>query len=572
MAVRIRESTLTGTRRIEDRTVEATASGSLRLPGELPDVASVIRWTALCSVDRVEPDPASGRVEAHGRVRVWVVYQAAGAESPDPAGGVFGGRLDGELSFSASAEVPQEGENPSWSVTPVVRDVDGRFRPDGRTADVDTVVNLRFEATATEESRVVSQVWASPPERIEASTATLRLRTILGRASHRLSVEEAHGLDLPGGPGSRFRVLDVHVQPILQPGQASTGEVIAKGELAYEVLYAAQQSSSAQLGLDESPGGVLPGGDGVVSGEEGSPSASPAWVVKLASWTGSEGFESAIPIEGTAPASLVRTSARVVDVAVRTLVADGMVVISSQVELQAMAMRQDSVPVITDLRAEGGTIEQRKISRRLDAPAGEGRRTFSSSATLDLPQGQVPIDRIVWSGSSVESLSARAEPGRVHVSASLTPWAYYLPHRADAQSGGLRFAAWPSALSVEQVVALPDLRPEAEVEARIESVTSEFDLISRQTVEVTVSGTCRVEAQTASVQDVLAEAVFVKPPEGPEPLLYLVVTQAGDTVWKLSRRYRTSPERILAANPDLQGYDETQALPVGARLFIVRGA
>lgn len=568
MAVKIRETELVLSRRLEDRSVEATASGTLRLPSELPDAGTPIRWKALASIERVAPDPGAGRLEARGTVRAWVVYAAAGSESPDPAGALYGGRLEGELPFVAWIDLPPEGSDVGWQATAHVRDVDGRFRGDGRTADVDAVVSVQFAGVVGETTTAVSQLSATPPDRAEVTSANLRLNVFHGSERTRLALEEAHGLDLPAGTAARLRVLDVHVEPIITSAEARQGEVQVRGELGFELLYVVQRHA------DEQP--EQPGAEATPEAEESRPAEGAAartarlWDVQLAAWSSTEGWETTLPIDGVGPGSRVRAQARVVDATVRTLPAEGLVYITCQVDAEAQASTVRTVPVVADIRSSGPqSVEVRKIAVALESPAGEGRRTFTASGTVEMTGTLPPVDRIVWSGVQIDSVSVRAEAGRAHVTASLTPWAYYLPYKPDARAMGLVFAFWPGSVSVEQVVSVPDLKADAEASATLTGLSVEADLINRQTVEFTVSGTCTVEARLFSSQEVVAEAVAVRQATGRQPSIYLVVTQPGDTLWKLSRRYHTTTQRVLATNPTLGAHEETAALPPGSRLFIM---
>ena len=567
VAVKIRETELVLSRRLEDRSVEATASGSLRLPSELPDAGTPVRWKALASIDRVAPDPGSGRLEARGTVRVWVVYAAAGSESPDPAGALYGGRLEGELPFTAGIDLPPEGEEARWQATAHVRDVDGRFRSDGRTADVDAVVSVRVGAVVNEATTAVSQISATPPDRAEVSVTNLRLNEFHGWERTRLALEEAHGLDLPSGPAARLRVLDLHVEPVITAAEAGQGEVLLRGELAFELLYAVQRHAENQA---EFPGAEVSSEDDAEHPAEAAAARTVRlWDVQLATWSSAEAWETTLPIEGVGPGSRVRARAQVVDATVRALPAEGLVFITCQLDVEAQASTLRTVPVVADVRTSGPqSVEVRKIAVALETPAGEGRRTFTAGGTVEITGTLPPVERVLWSGVQVDGVSVRAEAGRAHITASLTPWAYYLPYKPDARAAGLVFAFWPGAVSVEQVVSVPDLKPDAEVTVALTGLSVEADLINRQTMEFTVSGTCTAEARVSSSQEVVAEAVAVRQATGRQPAIYLVVTQPGDTLWKLSRRYRTTAQRILATNPELGAHEETQALPAGSRLFI----
>ena len=567
MAVKIRETELLLSHRLEARSVEATASGTLRLSPELPDAGTAIRWKALAAVDRVVADAETGRLEVRGSLHAWVVYAAAGSESPDPVGALYGGRLEGELTFVAGFDLPPEGVEARWEATAQVRDVDGRFRGDGRTVDVDAVVQVVAMGTVAERTTAVSHVAATAPDRIEATPANLRLNIFFqGAQRTRLAVEEAHGLDLPGGTAARLRVLDLHVEPVITGAEARQGEVEVRGETVFSLLYAIQRHA------EESP--PEPGGDGEEDEgvEPGAASRTTRlWDVQLAAWSSTEGWTTTIPVPGVEPGTRVRAQAQAADAVVRVLPAEGLVYITCQIDVEAQAWAVRTVPVVADIRSAGPLpVEVRKVELRLESPAGEGRRTFTAGGTVEITGTLPPVDRIVWSGVQIDSLTVRPDTGRAHVTASLTPWAYYLPYKADERATGIVFALWPGAVTLEQTVSVPDLKGEAEVRAALSSLSVEADLINRQTVEFTVSGTCAVEAWLPASQEVVAEAVAVRAAAERQPSIYLVVTQPGDTLWKLSRRYRTSAQRLLAANPALGVHEETTALPAGSRLFIVR--
>ena len=566
MAVKIRETELLLSRRLEARSVEATASGTLRLSPELPDAGTAIRWKALAAVDRVVADADKGRLEVRGSLRVWVVYAAAGSESPDPVGALYGGRLEGELTFVAGFDLPSEGIEARWEATAQVRDVDGRFRGDGRTVDVDAVVQVAVTGTVAERTTAVSHVSATAPDRVESTPVNLRLNILQGAQRTRLAVEEAHGLDLPGGAAARLRVLDLHVEPVVTAVEARQGEVEVRGETVFSLLYAIQRHT-------EEPS-AEPGGDGEEEQDLESGAATRAarlWDVQLATWSSTDGWTTTIPMGGVEPGTRARAQAQAADAVVRVLPAEGLVYITCQIDVEAQAWAVRSVPVVADIRSAGpASVEVRKVELQLESPAGEGRRTFTAGGTVEITGTLPPVDRIVWSGVQVDSVTVRPDAGRAHVTASLTPWAYYLPYKPDERATGLVFALWPGAVTLEQMVSVPDLKGEAEVRAALSSLSVEADLINRQTVEFTVSGTCTVEAWLPVSQEVVAEAVAVRAATERQPSIYLVVTQPGDTLWKLSRRYRTSAQRLLAANPALGAHEETTALPAGSRLFIVR--
>lgn len=564
------------TRRLEERTVDASASGSVRLGAELPDAGQVIRWQAFATVDRVGTEPGTGRVEAQGRVRVWAVYTARGSESSDPLGAVFGGHLEGEPRWMAWIDAPASSVPTVWDVRVQVRDVEGRFRADGRTADVDVVLSVTFSGAERQTTSLVTHAWATPPDRLEVVSAPLRLQVLLDAERSRFSVSESRALDLPAGAGTRFRVLDVRATPSITQVEAKPGAVVVRGEIGYELLYAVQRSSRTGAAAgDETPiadAGLLASEPEQPPATESSPAPSGRhWEAALASWSSAEPFVVTVPLANSGPAASGRAFATVSDVVVRAAPAEGIVHVTAEVDLAVHVYGARTLPVVTDLRpSEPTEVEQRRVSLGLESYLGEGRRTFSAQATVELPAGGAAVDRVLWCGARVESVSWRPEGSRLQVSLTLSPWMYYLPYRPDARTGGLVFMAWPSAMAVEQAVAMGELKPQAQATVGVVNLLAEADLINRQTVEFTVSGMVVAEARLGGEQEVVAEAVVAAPQEQPPPFFYLVVTQPGDTLWKLARRYRTSEQAIAQANPSLANLAATAPLGPGQRLFILR--
>lgn len=576
------------TRHLDERTVEATASGTLRLPSELPDVARAIHWRAFACVEQVKPDPGGGRVEASGRVRVWVVYTAAGSEAADPAGAVFGGRLEGDLAFTARADVGAFGEAAVWDVRVRVNDVDGRFRADARTADVDVVLQLTFAGIERTATSVVTHASATAPCRVESATAHLRAASIQSVERTRISLVEGRDLPVPRGAG-RVRILAADAAVAVTRAQVEAGGVAVEGSVSFELLYTYQRAPRAPEGASARPGTeagqatgegaaaevAAPGqaGPEEAGGISGGEPSERGWEAAFTTWTSAEPFRLSVPVGSAQPGHAVRARAAATDVVARAA-GEGRVELTVEVQVDVAVYATRALQVVTDIRGcEQLPVEQRKVSVAVENLLPEARRSFAASGTLELPAGQPPVERVLWCGVHLEPHPVRVDGNRAFVSASATPWMYYVPYKADARTGGLAFVSWPAAISVEQAVPLTEVRPQGQVHAWVSfsGVSAEADLINRQTVECSVAGTVVVSGRQWQEQEVVAEAVALQLRTGEAaPFFYLVVTQPGDTLWKLSRRYETSPESLAQANPELSGLELSAPLPVGRKLFVYR--
>ena len=551
------------TRHLDEQTVETTASGTLRLPAELPDVARPIHWRAFACVEQVKADPQGGRVEAAGRVRVWLTYAAAGSEAAEPAGALFGGRLEGDLGFVARAEAPPGSEAAAWDVRWRVVDVEGRVRGDGRSADVDVVLQVAFEGAEPMATAVVTQAAATEPCRVEATSVQLRPAALVALERGRITLSDGWELPVPRGAG-RARILQADAAVSLSRAQAEDGGVALEGSVRYDVMFAFQRPARAGAGGGEEEGEADEAATEVAE--------EPGWEVGFSSWSPPEPFQVTLPAAAVRPGQAVRARAAVSDLVVRAT-GDGRVELAAEVQLEAIVEAALTLQAVTDIRGcEQLPVEQRKVSLVVESPLPEARRSFAASATLELPNGQSPVDRLVWCGVHLEPQPVRVEGNRAFVVASATPWMYYVPYKAG-RDAGLVYVSWPSAITVEQAVALADTRSHGAVRAWVlfGGVSAEADLINRQTVEFSVAGVAVVHARQRQEQEVVAEAVAVPVRGGePAPFFYLVVTQPGDTLWKLSRRYDTSPEALARSNPELGGLELSAPLAPGRRLFVHR--
>ncbi|HEY8486382.1 MAG TPA: LysM domain-containing protein [Limnochordales bacterium] len=569
MAARIREEQVWLSRHLEERLAETTASGTLRLPGELPDVARAVHWRGFACVEKVTAQPQLGWVEAAGRVRVWVSYVAAGSESPDPAAAVWGGRLEGELPFTYRLDAGTFHDSARWSVRAQVGAVDGRFRADGRTADVDVVLQLAFQGVERQPTRLVTHASSTGPCRIEASTTLLRtsLAEALERTRVQVSDERELGANLPAAAG-RPRVVEVEATPAITQARVEAGTVSVEGVVRFDVLFVQPRPARAAATAPE------PADAAEAASPEATAGADRGWEVSWASWTSGEAFRFTLPVEQARPGDTVRARATAADVVARPA-GGSRFAFEVEVELEVGLYSPRAVQVATDVRGcEQLPVEQRKSTVTVEQWLAELRRSFAASATLELPAGLPPVERVLWAGVTLHPHPPRPDGPRVLVSASCTPWMFYVPYKADARTGGLGFVEWTGAMALEQPLALPELRPGAQLACSVSfaGVAVEADLINRQTVELSVAGILLLGGRQAHAQEVVAEAVAIQArAQDPPPFFYLVVTQAGDTLWKLSRRYDVPVQALVEANPELQAVPAEEPLPAGRKLFVRRG-
>ncbi|NLN19956.1 MAG: DUF3794 domain-containing protein [Firmicutes bacterium] len=223
--------------------------------------------------------------------------------------------------------------------------------------------------------------------------------------------------------------------------------------------------------------------------------------------------------------------------------------------------------VITDLVAEEPyQVAVRKDWLLLREAVGEGRQHTLTEASLQLPAGALPIERLLLSEATARLEDVHVLGDKVAVEGVADIEIVYVGRSGETTS--LTTCSWPAGIFFEIEVPVPGAEPGLERKAEVGVEKVRVDVINRETVAVELDLVTTVALSRSIELDHVVEAVEVGPPHPDPPSYTFLVLQAGDTLWKIAQRYHTQTEAILRCNKWLES--ESSELTPGMKLCIPR--
>lgn len=539
-----------------ESSLNAVVEGSLALPVGFPPIHRVVRVTAIPRLTDVQA--VDGEVTLEGVVDVSLLYAVSPEETDwhpapseeddddvyDDGPGAFLPQEDlyralwlQELPFHGVVTVP--GAAPGGDVVAKV-DVDevkAYTDGDGRTAHVDVVLTASVRAVTPEEA-TVPEVEGAAAEEADGLLQRERLLVETRWARQRHTISLRGTLRLPADAPPLERAADVGI--FVETPRVTVGDGYAdvEGRLNVHLAYVPADGSAGPLAF---------------FGWEGE------------AWTFTHRFTDDALIPGRPatvaarpfmPAAEPTEDGRAIDVAV-------------DVELTLEVGEEKELNVITGVSPAAGDIavETRSEPVSLQVVVGRGEQERSVTGTLELPGGLPPIERLLAHEVRPVVAESLVLGDRLSVSGHVDVSLIYVGRDGETEDP-VYVADWKGALPFEVDVPLPGAHPPMHPEVEVHVLELDPDLINRETVEwkgkLLAVGTAKEDRRV----DAVVEMVVVGPPDPDPPTYTFLVVSEGDTVWKLSRRYRVPPEAIIAANPGIE-HEDSPLVP-GSKLLVPR--
>lgn len=223
--------------------------------------------------------------------------------------------------------------------------------------------------------------------------------------------------------------------------------------------------------------------------------------------------------------------------------------------------------VLTHIAAPGDMVEVRTELLAVDSFVNRKEQQGVARGLIELGPDLPPIREILASGATCHLTDYEVDEDKLVVEGVLDVEIFYLAH-SEEDTKPLFRGHFAEIIPFEQTMAVPGLELGMQPRISLEVLAVKPDLINRETLEVAITLSYTVDVMEYLEVEVAVEAVEVEPvPEDPPTLTYVFV-QKGDSLWKLSRRYHTTEEAILEANPSLQEAPDT--LKPGDHIYIPR--
>lgn len=186
---------------------------------------------------------------------------------------------------------------------------------------------------------------------------------------------------------------------------------------------------------------------------------------------------------------------------------------------------------------------------------------------LNLPAGIPDVERVLAYGGAVEEFRIEAEDNRLFGEGDLGLWMYYVAEGVEQQR--LHYVSWErrnsNSLVVSGFIDSPGLSQGAILRSRVELDTLKMELGGPRTLRVRGVVRPRVVAKKLHSLVVIKNCAMITPADpASRPSMLFYISQPGDTLWKIARKYQTTTE-ILARVNQVPNPDQ---LETGRKLLI----
>jgi LysM repeat protein len=242
------------------------------------------------------------------------------------------------------------------------------------------------------------------------------------------------------------------------------------------------------------------------------------------------------------------------------------VAVEANLEMYLRGCRRRQLTMLREVTSEGDLVPTRKDVLRVDQFIAQEERQTVVERTLNLPGDLPRVADILHVEAQAQVGAITITEGRLAVEGEARVGLYYRTGREDPYP--LRFAGWSEPISFTLAVDVAGAHPGMEGVAELAVIDARAFLPNEEqvTVALVIGGAIRVYEPLE--EEAVLEAVALEPQEGDLPSITFVIVQEDDTLWKLSRLYRTTEEHILRANPHLR--EMGGRLEKGCKLFIPR--
>lgn len=535
-------------RPVGESTMKAVVEGTLNIPAGLPDVGRVIRMTATPRLGSTEV--AADQVSLDGTLDITLVYaavepaweEAAGQGEDDEAPygePAYGARESlhrvlwrREMAFHGVVDLAGAQQGMEVLADVRVDELRAAIARAGRALEVDAVLEAAVRCFQPDTVRIPQ---ASGDGQLELHRESLDVLTTELRTREEASVQGR--LRLPEEAAAMERPLDVDVVCAVERVALEDDRAQVEGVLDVHLAYV------------PAGGSELP--------------------VEFHAWQGAIRFTHRLQHQALGEGQEGQVSARVLSVDVEPEGDGRGLEVFADVELTLEVGGVRHLQVITAVGSADPevAVESRLEPLSVETLVGVGEQVVDVSGMVELGEHHPAIERLLAheARAAVDEVLVLGE--RVSVAGHMDVSLLYVARDGEVENQ-VHFVEWKGVIPVEAQVPVSGAYPPMRARAEMELLDIEPDLLNRETVEW--RGRVRVTVTVEQTQqlEAVVEAVVVPPLATDPPTYTFVVVQPGDSLWKLSRRYRSSEEAIVAANPHLQSGEDP--LAVGSKLCIPR--
>lgn len=521
MAVNFNEELIRVEYVIGEDTVSETLTGNLEVPDNKPDILRIVDVTA--NVVNIQTDVEDGGVNITGEIEAGIIY-VADVEEPYYQQPVY--FTEGTFQFNNFVDIPdaEEGMNVFTDIN--IRRVS--YNQLGtRNIEVTAVITKFVKVTEYRQITVITEVTGIPDQNI--TSELLRIEDVIGENT--VTTVVTGRVELPDNKPPIERILNATGEIINTETEITEDGVILDGEIETGVIYVAD--------VEE-----------------------PYFQQPVHFLEGTINFSEAIDVPGAVPEMSVYANTVVKRVSY-DFIDEDTVEVDVTVRIFVKVTEPKQVTVITDIISDLVEVERELL--RVEDVVGEDTVFETVTGRLNVPAVKPDIERILEASGRVLEATSTTEADGVMIEGTIEGSILYV---ADVEEPylGQPVHYTETTFNFDNFIEIAGTEPGMNTHVEVSVQRANYNILNARTVEITA-----VLRKFAKVTDfiqieIVTDLVVVSPAaDGECPPSYIVyVIQPGDTLWKIARRYRTTVEELLTANPDI----DPNNLQVGQKICI----
>ncbi len=552
MGINLQERLLRTLEVIGETSAQTSVEGTLELPGNKPAIDRIIDYLAEPEVTEVAVE--QDRVVINGVVSFSALYVAAGQNhSLVP---VSHAKWESGLRFNLMIDLA--GAEPGMDAKASVEVEDVAWKLEGESKiEWEVALKANLRVTRIRSTVVVTGVSTTPPTDLSVQKHLLRITNIVGANSANGQVRTP----LTWPPEQVNPISLLYLRPVAKITSVASAaeEVTVHGSVDLFGAYIGE----IEVEVESKP----PVGESGEEEAETTRSVVRQQKLQFINWKDAFTFEKILEMPGAEAGLPAEAAVKIRDFKY-TLAGAGNIEVEMEFQAEATVFQPLQLDAVTQISSRTDEeIEANKQTLTLEETIGKGSARVPLAGSLELPAAKPGIAKIL-------NVSVAYFPGEVEVLAekisiegALDVKVIYIAQVEDG-SQPVHSAEFPKALKLAYFLNMPGVLPGMKARVEVSPDTVNVTQTDPDTLRVEVA--LKVTAKVARIgqEEIITEAVMLERQSEDRPSVTLVIVQPGDTLWKLSRRFRTTEEEILATN----NHVDPQTLVAGQKIRIPRGA
>lgn len=508
---------------IGEETISETVSGQIEVPVEKPDIERIVEVKA--DLTDIETEIEEGGVNITGTVNAGVIY-VADVEEPYFQQPVH--FTEGTFQFTNFVDIPEAEPGMNVFADINIRRVSFQ-RIDERTVEVTLVITKFVKVTEYRQITVITDITGIPEENI--TQELLRIEDVIGE--NMVTTVVTGRIDLPPGKPPIERVINATAEITNFTATITEEGVVVDGNISGNVIYVAD-----------------------VPPEE--------FQQPVHFFEGNFTFSEALDVPGAMEGMSVFPNLTIKRVSF-DLIDEDTVELDVVVQFFAKVTEPKQVNVVIDVISDQIEVERELL--RVEDVVGEDTVHETVTGQINVPPEKPDVERVIEANARVTEYDAETEEGGVMIEGAILGEVLYVAEvPEDEFQQPVHFVE--GTFNFDNFVDIPGTEEGMNVHTQVEVQRVTFEVLNTRTIELTAVLRKFAKVTEFRQLEIITDIVVISPAADECPPSYIVyVVQPGDTLWKISRRYRTTVDALIEANPGI----DPNNLQVGQKICIPRG-